>query len=180
MSRIHTELLYPAASLACAVAGAGFDLRDRRIPNRLTLSGIIFGLLLHFSIDGWRGLERSASAGLIAGVIFLIFWLAGGMGAGDVKLITAVACIAGLTHVAWLLILTALAGGVMAIGFALWRGRLKETIMNLGALAVHHRFEGMKPHPHLNVGNAQTLRLPYALAIAAGSAMTVCMTVVQR
>jgi prepilin peptidase CpaA len=52
--------------------------------------------------------------------------------------------------------------------------------MNLGALAVHHRFEGMKPHPHLNVGNAQTLRLPYALAIAAGSAMTVCMTVVQR
>jgi prepilin peptidase CpaA len=113
-------------------------------------------------------------------VIFLIFWLGGGMGAGDVKLITAVACIAGLTHVAWLLILTALAGGVMAIGFALWRGRLKETIMNLGALAVHHRFEGMKPHPHLNVGNAQTLRLPYALAIAAGSAMTVCMTVVQR
>jgi prepilin peptidase CpaA len=92
----------------------------------------------------------------------------------------AVACIAGLTHVAWLLILTALAGGVMAIGFALWRGRLKETIMNLGALAVHHRFEGMKPHPQLNVGNAQTLRLPYALAIAAGSAMTVCMTVVQR
>ena len=180
MSKLHAELLYPVTSLACALAGASTDLRDRRIPNLLTLPSILFGLLLHFFIDGWRGMGNSALAGLIAGVIFLIFWLAGGMGAGDVKLITAVACIAGLSHVVYLLILTALAGGVMAIGLALWRGRLKDTIMNMVALAVHHRFEGLKPHPHLNVGNKQTLRLPYALAIAAGSAMTVCMTVVQR
>jgi prepilin peptidase CpaA len=180
MSRLHTELLYPAASLVVALAGAVTDLRDRRVPNRLTFPAILFGLLLHFSMDGWKGLGQSAAAGLIAGVIFLIFWLAGGMGAGDVKLITAVACIAGLSHVFWLLALTAVAGGVMAIGLALWRGRLKETILNLGALAVHHRFEGLKPHPNLNVGNTRTLRLPYALAIAAGSAITVCMTVVQR
>jgi prepilin peptidase CpaA len=180
MSKAHTDLLYPVTSLACAVAGGVFDLRDRRIPNLLTLPCILFGLLLHLFIDGWRGMGNSAAAGLIAGVIFLIFWLAGGMGAGDVKLITAVACLAGLSQVAWLLILTALAGGVMAIGLALWRGRLKDTIMNLGAIAVHHRFEGLKPHPSLNVGNARTLRLPYALAIAAGSAMTLCMTVVQR
>jgi prepilin peptidase CpaA len=180
MSKLQTELIYPATSLACAIAGAIFDLRDRRIPNYLTLPSILFGLLIHLFIGGWRGLGLSAAAGLIAGVIFLLFWLAGGMGAGDVKLITAVACIAGLSHITWLLILTALAGGVMAIGLALWSGKLKDTIMNLGALAVHHRFEGLKPHPHLNVGNARTLRLPYALAIAAGSAMTLCMTVVQR
>jgi prepilin peptidase CpaA len=180
MLRIHTDLVYPVTSLACAVAGGAFDLRDRRIPNNLTLPCILFGILLHLYIDGWRGMGNSALAGLIAGVLFLVFWLAGGMGAGDVKLITAVACIAGLTNLVWLLILTALAGGVMAIGLALWRGRLKETVMNLGALVMHHRFEGLKPHPQLNVGNARTLRLPYALAIAAGSALTLCMTVVQR
>ena len=180
MSKLHAELVYPVTSLACALAGAAFDLRDRRIPNLLTLPAILFGLLLHLFLGGWRGLGNSAAAGLIAFAIFLIFWLAGGMGAGDVKLITGVACIAGLSHVTWLLILTALAGGVMALGLALWRGRLKDTIMNLGALAVHHRFEGLKPHPHLNVTNARTLRLPYALAIAAGSALTLCMTVVRR
>jgi prepilin peptidase CpaA len=180
MSNPHADLVYPVASLACALAGAAFDLRDRRIPNLLTLPAILFGLLLHLFLNGWHGLGNSAAAGLIAGVIFLIFWLAGGMGAGDVKLITAVACIAGLNHVTWLLILTALAGGVMAIGLALWRGRLKDTLLNMIALAVHHRFEGLKPHPHLNVGNVKTLRLPYALAIAAGSALTLCMTVVQR
>jgi prepilin peptidase CpaA len=180
MSKLHAELVYPVMALACALAGAACDLRDRRIPNLLTLPSILFGLLLHLYLDGWHGMGSSALAGLVAGVIFLIFWLAGGMGAGDVKLITAVACVAGLSHVIWLLILTALAGGVMAIGLALSRGRLKDTLLNLVALAVHHRFEGLKPHPQLNVGNKQTLRLPYAVAIAAGSAVTLCMMVVQR
>lgn len=181
MSKIHSELLYPVVSLAFAVTGSVFDLRNRRIPNLLTLPGIVLGLLLHLVLDGWSGLGHSALAGVIAFVVFLIFWLAGGMGAGDVKLITATGCIlGGPMNVVWLLIYTALAGGVMALGLALWRGRLKDTIMNLGALVLHHRFEGLKPHPHLNVSNEQTLRLPYALAIAAGSALTICMTVVRR
>lgn len=180
MSNFHTELLYVAAAFGVSFVGAGFDLRDRRIPNLLTLPGILAGLLLHLLTAGWHGAGQSAAAGGIAFVIFLLFWLAGGMGAGDVKLMTAVACVAGLAHVAWLLILTALAGGAMAVGLALWRGQLRETIMNVGAIAVHHRYEGLKPHPDLNVGNARTLRLPYALAIAAGSAMVLCMTVVQR
>lgn len=90
------------------------------------------------------------------------------MGAGDVKLITAVGCLAGLPHVAPLLISTALAGGVMALGMAVLRGRAKETLLNVGALAIHHRFEGLTPHPLLNISNSQTLRLPYAVPIAAG------------
>src|ERR1700691_4945768 len=124
--------------------------------------------------------RHPARAGLICGVLFLIFWLAGGMGAGDVKLMTAVAAIAGMPLVPWLLILTALAGGVMALGLAVWRGRLRETIRNVGALALHHRIEGLAPHPQLNLANARTLRLPYALAVAAGTATTLFLTAFQR
>lgn len=72
---------------------------------------------------------------LLCGVIFLIFYLSGGMGAGDVKLIAAVGCIAGLSNSVYLLVLTALAGGVMGIGMALMRGRLRETLFNVAALA---------------------------------------------
>lgn len=180
MSNFHTDLLYSAAAFALCVAGAAFDLRSRRIPNFLTLPGILAGLLVHGLTAGWHGLGNSAAAGAIAFAIFLLFWLAGGMGAGDVKLMTAAACMAGLAHVAWLLILTALAGGLMAVGLALWRRQFKETILNVGAIAVHHRFEGLTPHPQLNVENTRTLRLPYGLAIAAGAAMVLCMTVVQR
>jgi prepilin peptidase CpaA len=94
------------------------------------------------------------------------------MGAGDVKLILAVGCIAGLSHVAYLLVLTALSGGVMAIVWAVARGQLQQTIVNVGELASHHRHAGLQPHPDLNLKNAATLRLPYALAIAGGSILT--------
>ena len=180
MSKYHVDLLYITLAAGCAVTGAVFDLKSRRIPNRLTFPAMLAGLLLHLVLNGIHGLGFAAASGLIAGAIFAIFGLAGGMGAGDVKLMMAAGCIAGLDNVAWLLILTALAGGVMAIGLALWRGRLKDTLLNVGALAVHHRYEGLKPHPHLNVGNALTLRLPYGLAIAAGSIVTLCLTVVRR
>jgi prepilin peptidase CpaA len=180
MLNLHTEWLYPTVALVCALTGAVFDVNSRRIPNFVTLPGIMLGLLLHFALGGWRQLALAALAGFICGLVFMVFWLAGGMGAGDVKLMTAIGAIAGLPLVGYLLILTALAGGAMALFMALWRGRLKETMINVGALALHHRMEGLAPHPHLNLTNARTLRLPYALAIAAGTVTTLFLTAFKR
>jgi prepilin peptidase CpaA len=179
MLKLTIEFVYPAASLVCAAIGAVYDVRSRRVPNFVTLPAILFGLLLHFTLGGWRQLASAAAAGLICGLIFLVFYLAGGMGAGDVKLITAAGCIAGLPLIGHLLILTSLAGGAMAIGLALYRRKLKETILNMWKLAVHHRIMGLAPHPEFNIGNAGTLRLPYALAIAAGSSLSLCLLIVQ-
>jgi hypothetical protein len=47
-------------------------------------------------------------------------------------------------------------------------------------LLVHHRTEGLAPHPEFNIGNAHTLRLPYGLAIAAGSALSLGLLLVRR
>jgi prepilin peptidase CpaA len=172
MTSLQSELTYPAAATACALVGSIFDVKSRRIPNFITLPAFLFGLALHLALGGWRQLLSSLAAGLICAAIFLVFYIAGGMGAGDVKLILAVGCIAGLSHVAYLLVLTALSGGVMAIVWAVARGQLQQTIMNVGELASHHRHAGLQPHPDLNLKNAATLRLPYALAIAGGSILT--------
>ena len=43
---------------------------------------------------------------------------------------------------------------------------------NMGTLAVHHSRSGLVPHDELHVGNRNTLRLPYAVAIAAGCVLT--------
>ena len=172
MIAMEKEFVYPAAATIVALFGAAFDIKSRRIPNFITGPAILIGLLLHLSLDGWRGLLTSLAAGLICGAVFLIFYLAGGMGAGDVKLITAVGCIAGLSNAGYLLVLTSLAGGVMGVVFAMMRGRLKETLLNVGAIASHHKEEGLKPHPDLNVMNTSTLRLPYGVAIAAGCTIT--------
>jgi prepilin peptidase CpaA len=180
MLRLSTEIAFPAGSLLCATLCAVYDVRSRRIPNFITLPAIAFGLLLHGVFGGWRQLASATAGGLICGVIFLIFYLAGGMGAGDVKLITATGCIAGLSLIGDLLMLTALAGGVMAIGLALYRRQLVETWHNMLALTVHHRIMGLTPHPQFNISNERTLRLPYALAIAAGSGLSLCLVVMRR
>jgi prepilin peptidase CpaA len=178
--QLATEFMYPAVASLGAITGSVFDVKSRRIPNFITLPGCLLGLLLHLMFGGWRQCLTSALAGLICGAIFLLFYVAGGMGAGDVKMIAAVGCIAGLPNVAYLLVLTALSGGVMAIGLALFRGRLKETLGNVGALASHHTQQGLTPHPELNVLNQSTLRLPYGLAIAAGAVLTLSLQNVQR
>ncbi len=177
---MEKEFGYLAAATLCSLLGAAFDLRSRRIPNFITGPALLTGLLLHGAFDGWRGLGTSLAAGLLCGVIFLVFYLGGGMGAGDVKLITAVGCLAGLADSPYLLILTSLAGGAMAVLLALLRGQLKQTLFNVGALASYHAQEGLTPHPELNVLNASTLRLPYGVAIFAGSAITLTLSGMQK
>jgi prepilin peptidase CpaA len=174
------EVIYAACALVCALAGAGFDVATRRIPNILTGTALLLGLALHGGMGGWRQLVTAAAAGLICGLIFLVFHIAGGMGGGDVKLIAAVACCSGLSLMASLLLWTSLAGGVLAIGLALSHRRLKQTLVNVYALTVHHATAGLEPHSEFNIGNPQALRLPYGLAIAAGSACNLGLLMMQR
>jgi len=169
---INAETVYLGAAAACAFSGAICDYRSRRIPNWLTGSSILLGLALHLVLGGWRSLASALLAGLAAGGAFLLFYLAGGMGGGDVKLITAVGSCAGLSHVAAILIATAIAGGIFAIALALVAGRLKQTLSNVAKLLSHHGSVGLQPHPDLNVQNSRSLRLPYGMAIGAGTAMT--------
>jgi prepilin peptidase CpaA len=178
MSHPH-ELLYPAAATVCALVAAVFDIKSRRIPNLLTGPAVIVALSLHLALDGWHGLFNSLSAGLICGVIFFLFYIAGGMGAGDVKLVAAAGCFAGLPNTASLLCYTAIVGGLMALGLALLRGRLGETVKNVFFLASHHLNQGLKPHPELNVRNRSQLRLPYGVAIAMGCILTIWLRKVE-
>ena len=180
MTDFDRSLVYLSSAVACALVGAVTDVKSRRVPNLLTAPAIVAGLALHSALDGWRGLEYSLFAGLICGGIFFVLFLTGGMGGGDVKLIAAVGCLAGIAHIQFILIFTGLAGGVMALVLIAKRRRFRETFTNVGSLVIHHRIHGLEPHPQINVMNDSALRLPYALAIAAGTAITLCLVIVQR
>jgi prepilin peptidase CpaA len=180
MPKFGIEIVFAASSLFCAALSSVYDVRSRRIPNAITFPAMVFGLILHGTLGGWRQLLAAGTGGLICGVIFLVFYLAGGMGAGDVKLITAAGCIAGLPLIGRLLLWTALAGGVMAIGLAIYRGRLVTTVRNMWTIVLHHRVMGLTPHAQFNLSNDRALRLPYALAITAGSALTLCLLAIER
>jgi len=105
---------------------------------------------------------------LIGGGVFLLFYLAGGMGAGDVKLMIAVGCLMGLAPLRLMLLVTAFAGAIYGVAVALHRRQLRQTLSNVASILAHHGREGLTPHPELNVANPLTSRLPFAVPIAAG------------
>ena len=168
MSASAEPLLFAGLALLCAVVASIYDVRERRIPNRLTGSCLLAGLLLHLAVGGWLALGSAALAAVAAGGLFLVFFIAGGMGAGDVKLMAAVGAIAGLAPLELLMLATVLAGALFALALAGYHGRLRQTLSNVVALLVHHGRRGLRPHPEMNLSNKQTLRLPFALPIAAG------------
>ena len=174
MAAPEKHLFFAGTALVCAAVASIFDVRERRIPNRLTASSLLAGLLLHLALGGWHDLGSAALAALTAGGIFLIFFMAGGMGAGDVKLMAAIGAITGLASLQMLILVTVLAGAVFALVLAGFHGRLRQTLRNVATLIAHHGSRGLTPHPEMNLSNERTLRLPFALPIAAGCLFTVC------
>ena len=80
-----------------------YDVRQRRLPNRLTLPGA--AAFVAFAFAAGHGLPAVAGAGALA-VLYLLVHLASpaAMGAGDVKLALGVVAVTGFFGVAvWLL-----------------------------------------------------------------------------
>src|SRR5437588_6626383 len=75
------------------LTAAVFDIRSRRIPNWLTLSGIILGFALNALLAYPFPLEGVKHAGLgmlFAFAVYFVLYLIHAMGAGDVKLMAAI------------------------------------------------------------------------------------------
>ncbi len=90
------DRIYILTALACGLIGAVCDVRSRRIPNWLTGTAIGLGWECTDGCRaGWRW-PTAALAGAIGGGVFLLFYLGGGMGAGDVKLMAGVSVLVGL------------------------------------------------------------------------------------
>ncbi len=159
---------YTLAGGACfALAGAGFDLHRRKIPNRLTGTAVLTAFAANTFIGGMQGLLDSLAACLLAGAVFAIMFFLGGMGGGDVKLMAAIAAFGGLGRLAELLLATALAGGVFAVVMAVVHGALGSTLRR----AFSWVWPRTMADPPSNSAGAR-LYLPYGVPIAAGALLT--------
>jgi len=71
------------------------DIVERKIYNWTTIPAAVLGVILNFLADGAPGLKTSLM-GLLTGLaVFLLPFLLGGMGAGDVKLMGAIGALKG-------------------------------------------------------------------------------------
>ncbi|MCX6635534.1 MAG: A24 family peptidase, partial [Acidobacteria bacterium] len=84
-----------AMAIAVGLAASVEDLAFRRVSNWIPVAGLVCGLCWHTAVAGWRGV-LTAAAGAAAGFgVFLIFYLLGGMGGGDVKLMAGLGSLLG-------------------------------------------------------------------------------------
>jgi len=155
------------------LAAAVYDVRYRRIPNWLTLAGILAGVALNGFLDQGRpGLFVSSLLGLAVafGVYFVLYALRA-MGAGDVKMMVAVGAIVGWRDWFGIFIITAIIGGIMALILVAMRGRVKKTLWNVAFIL--SELKGGRPaymrREELDVKNPKALGLPHGAVIAVGT-----------
>lgn len=163
------EKYFAVAALSLATLGAVWDVLTGRIPNWLTYGGIVTAFFLRASFGGWREMGGALTGGLLGGGVFFLFFLVRAMGAGDVKLMTALGGLAGVEQVVGILLASAIAGGVLAAGYMIYYRQVRRTLRNVGALARFHLVSGVQPHPEINLSNEKAIKIPYAVAIAVGT-----------
>jgi prepilin peptidase CpaA len=163
------EKYFLVGAVLVALMGAVIDVRSSRIPNRLTYTALASALLLRTAFLGLPGLKSGAVGMLVAGGLFLLLFVLGAMGGGDMKLMAAVGAWVGGAQVMRLILAAALAGGVLAIGRIIFRNMVGQTLRNIMQLIYYRVTSGLQPHPELNVQSSGSQRVPYGVAIAVGA-----------
>ena len=148
------------------------DLNYHRIPNVLSLGGIILGVALHGWASGFPGLLTGLGGAAVGLGIFLPFYLAHGMGAGDVKLMAAAAAFLGPHNALLATGLSLAAGGAMAIIILLVRGGLIQLLKRYWATLKCLVYTRKIVHPPPAAGEVATMKFPYAAAIGIGTVAT--------
>lgn len=138
----------PAVVVALVVGVAAIveDLMRRNISNWIPLTALVGGFVCQILASGWRG-AGSAALGTLAGFgVFLLFYLLGGMGGGDVKLMGGFGALLGPGRLLEAAFWTAGLGGLLALTVLGWQ-------------FIRSRFGKTK---------SQARSIPYAPAIAVG------------
>jgi prepilin peptidase CpaA len=130
-------LLTAAPAFALLLWAAIEDMRSRRIPNWLTFSLVLSGIVQSF-MSGHLVSPSMSLLGFAVGFgLPLILFLIGALGGGDVKLLAGVGAWFGAGVVFRVFCLAAIVGMVMVIAQALAQGRTKVLMRNTAMVAIN-------------------------------------------
>jgi len=140
-----------AAFVMAVLAAAAFDLSTRTVPNALTATLAVGAVATMPWIAGWAPFAAAclAALGMLAAG-FAVF-AAGWIGAGDVKLAAASLLWLGAEALAGFLLVTALAGGILALA-----------TLAVAWLRNRRRADASRGIRHL----VATIQIPYAIPLA--------------
>ena len=109
-------------AIAVGIAASVEDLIHRRVSNWIPVVALVAGLIIHFVERGWSGVWAASLGALSGFAVFLVFYLLGGMGGGDVKLMAGFGALLGSAgRLFEAAILTGGTGAVIALGVLAYR-----------------------------------------------------------
>lgn len=152
---------YQTAALAALVTLAGvWDWRARRIPNWLTVAGLLAGVALNSPGSAAKGFG-------IALLVYVPLYALRAVGGGDLKLMAAMGALVGPEVWLVLFVLQAVLGGVAALVLVIAKGRLRQTFSNIGhILRSAPRAEApYERRPELDIADEGAITMPRGTVI---------------
>ena len=151
------------------VVGCVTDLRSRKIPNELVLAILVTGWLFALAVspDSLRALGMSLAGTAVGFGIWILFYLVGVIGAGDVKFFAAAGAWLGPGATWRAALVAAVAGGVLAIVMLIMERRLGAVLRRF-AIAASSRTLVAVPEQTVMPGDKHR-HLPYGVALAIGA-----------
>ena len=153
------------------VTGAVIDGWKLKVPNWLTFPMVIGGWIYSTVAFGWIGLWWSLFGTFVGLALLLPAYAIGGMGAGDVKLLAGVGAWVHGTMTFYAFCVSAVAGGLFAIGMVLFRRKWGHHRAQFNALVTE--ILTIRDPNELAALAAQRkptmMLLPYGIPIAIGS-----------
>jgi prepilin peptidase CpaA len=155
--------------LPVLLVAAAYDVRYRKIPNWISMGGVLLGFVINFFIGPPDGGLLFALKGFAAGFgVYMALYVLRAMGAGDVKLMGAVGALVGAERWFGIFLVTAIVGGMMALLLVTARGRLKRTLFNVGFILseMKHGRPAYVGKEELDVRTKKGASLPHGAVIA--------------
>ena len=162
----------PLAALCCLLTLAVWhDVRSRRIPNWLVFGAAAAGIALNaLPIVGALGVWQAAGGWALGLALLMPMYAVKTLGAGDVKLMAAIGAFIGPQAVFGAMLASLLAGGVLALAVSAYHGTLVQMTSNSYHLMLSSLMRGVTgQRPDIDAPAAPSGKLPYAIAIAAGT-----------
>lgn len=154
--------------LAFVIASVIVDARSRRIPNLLSGTALLAGLVLNGLYFGFVGLAQSFGGAVLMLLVLSAPFAMGGLGGGDVKMMAAVGALIGPRLALSGLLLGMMAGGVIMVIHLAWRGRLREKLGNMRAMLVNAALTQSVAPLRVSANDPGAVALPYSVPLGLG------------